>query len=911
MRERSARKQAEKILEEKSAELYELNQKLKSLNNSLEEQISERTKEIQLLAKFPDENPNPVLRASYAGVIIYCNSASKELMRNLNCTLYDKCSSELGQIISETAFLGVIYEKILKIGAKYFSFTLCPVGEAGYINIYGKDVTETKINQFEFQRTHSRLIALIKNIQEGILFEDENRRVVLANSGFCELLGISNSHEELVGISFSEISKFFTNILTKPQVFENTSAQIVNEKQATFGEELHLKNGKIIEQDYIPVFSNDRFLGHLWKYKDITFKKQAEQRLKENEEKYKNIIENMELGLVEVDGNFTITDIHNWFSKMTGFMKEELIGRELSKLITDQKSRDTLEIEKKNRLEGKSGLYEIQIIKKDGKPAWFLVSSTPVFGINKNVLGAVCIHMDISNQKRLEQSLENARFKAETAANSKQEFLANMSHEIRTPMNAIVGMTDLLEETNVNEKQSSYIEAIKASADNLLVIINDILDFSKIEAGKINLEFIDFNLKKVIDLIINSLQEKAKNKNIELLWDHDESISEFLVGDPVRLSQILTNLINNAIKFTEEGSVKLICRLVSDNNNHNVINFKVLDTGIGIEQSKLKTIFDKFTQEDSSTTRRYGGTGLGLSISKQLVELFGGYLEIESEKGFGTILSFKLTLRKGKAGNDAKVNTTLQYEESKKTLKGKKILLVEDHEINQFLAISILKDWGVEVDLAENGQIAINKVVAKDYDLILMDMQMPVMDGIEATREIRNTLKSSIPIIALTANAIKGDDIKCNEAGMNDYVSKPFDKKILFNKIVSSLEPGDRESSKISNVPYNLSGIDSLTAGDETFKQRIIEMFIDQAPDSLTQIKQSLLTSNLPELKSAAHKLKPSIDLFGIQPLQQNIRQIETFAQDQQNIEHLPLLVDELEQNLEKVIIYLKSEIHA
>ena len=380
--------------------------------------------------------------------------------------------------------------------------------------------------------------------------------------------------------------------------------------------------------------------------------------------------------------------------------------------------------------------------------------------------------------------LIKAKTRAEDSSKAKEQFLANMSHEIRTPLNGIDGMTGLLMKTNITDDQKEYLHAVRTSVDALLVIVNDILDISKIEAGKLDLEYIGFNLKESLNNTIRSLDYKAKEKGIRLQHNFDDHISTILIGDPVRLNQIIINLINNAIKFTHEGGVTLNCTLVRKTDTTNTIEFRVTDTGIGIDKDKLEKIFESFSQEDESTTRKYGGTGLGLSISTQLVQLYKGQLKVESEKNKGTSFYFEIELPCGRDTDVPEESVGVVYPVN---VKGRKVLLVEDHEINQFLATTILNEWKIEVDLAENGQIAVDKVKSGeiDYDVILMDMQMPVMGGIEATQIIRNELKSTIPIIALTANAVKGDSDKCIEAGMNDYISKPFDPSVLYNKILT------------------------------------------------------------------------------------------------------------------------------
>jgi len=382
-------------------------------------------------------------------------------------------------------------------------------------------------------------------------------------------------------------------------------------------------------------------------------------------------------------------------------------------------------------------------------------------------------------RKRTKELVES-RKRAEESAKAKEQFLANMSHEVRTPMNAIIGFTELLKDSKLNDEQKSYLGAIKTSSENLLVIINDILDFSKISSGKLVLEFIAVDIKSLINDLIYSFQVRAKSKNIYLNFEFDDKISSLLLGDPVRLQQILNNLLSNAVKFTESGRVDLCCSLLKDSKESQTLKIKVSDTGIGIDQDKLDFIFETFSQEDQSVTRKFGGTGLGLAISKQLIELYQGELLVESEKGKGTIFTIILELNKSLPTTSKTVDIS---ENERYSIEGSSILLVDDNEFNQLLVESILSDKNVKITCASNGQEALEMLNSQKFDIILMDIQMPVMDGIEATQKIRNEMKLDVPIIALTANALKDDKEKYLNAGMDSYISKPFEQQELLRVI--------------------------------------------------------------------------------------------------------------------------------
>ena len=377
-----------------------------------------------------------------------------------------------------------------------------------------------------------------------------------------------------------------------------------------------------------------------------------------------------------------------------------------------------------------------------------------------------------------------AKKKAEHTALIKAKFLSTMSHEIRTPMNAVIGLTNILIQENPRSDQVENLNTLKFSADLLLSLINDILDFSKIEAGKITFESIDFDLQLLINNIRNSMKSKAEEKNLSFEICIDENIPRVVKGDQVRLSQILTNLVANAIKFTDEGKVSIELQLISKNDDNSTIRFAVKDTGIGIPEYKFEKIFQSFSQADTDTTRKFGGTGLGLSITKKLLDLQGSHINLESEPGKGSVFFFDLTFQ---AASETK---PVQKEEIPASdfgsFKGTKILLVEDNKINVLVAKKFLNKWNLNIDTAENGQIALEMVQNTDYKLVLMDLEMPVMDGYTATQKIRQ-LKSAkfkkLPIIALSASAISDFRTKAIKVGMNEFVTKPFNPGELHNVI--------------------------------------------------------------------------------------------------------------------------------
>lgn len=432
--------------------------------------------------------------------------------------------------------------------------------------------------------------------------------------------------------------------------------------------------------------------------------------------------------------------------------------------------------------EGKTSSLDVRIILKDGTIKHIHAIGKPQHNEQGRVVKLHGAIMDITEWKDAKEALIRAKVQAEQAAIAKSQFLSTMSHEIRTPMNAVIGFTHLLMQ-DPREDQKEYLKTLKFSAENLLVLINDILDFSKIEAGKIEFEEVEFSVRDLISNIKQATTQKASEKNIQLKLMIDDDIPEIVTGDPVRLGQILTNLVSNAVKFTTKGKVTICTTLISNNSSKTTINFEVKDTGIGIPKEKQESIFESFTQASSDTTRKYGGTGLGLTITRRLLELQGSEIRLKSVEGEGSVFSFDLSF----GSSTRKISKSKTFHKMfKESLKGTRVLIAEDNQINVVLAKEFFRRWDVDCDVAENGIIALQLVKTNDYDLILMDLQMPEMDGYETTEQIRKlngTRYKELPIIALTASAMLNIQDKAFIIGMNDYISKPFNPDELYSKI--------------------------------------------------------------------------------------------------------------------------------
>jgi signal transduction histidine kinase/CheY-like chemotaxis protein len=512
-------------------------------------------------------------------------------------------------------------------------------------------------------------------------------------------------------------------------------------------------------------------------------------------------------------------------------------------------------------------------------------------------------------RKKVEEEMQRSKILAEESAKSKSDFVANMSHELRTPLGAILGFTDLLKKTELNAVQKDYLEAINSSGNNLLSIINDILDLSKLDAGKFIIEQVPFSIPELVHSVEVMFSAKAKKKNLELSCRVDPAIAKVVSGDPMRLTQILMNLIGNAIKFTEKGGVYVDCSVEKEDEEQVIVLFSVRDTGIGIPKEKLSSIFDRFTQADTDITRKYGGTGLGLAITKELVELQGGKIFLESNPEQGAEFFFSIPYTKAHGQTPVQTNPdrqSLQFDSSKK------ILIVEDNLMNQKLAAIILQNNGFETVIAENGSKAIDILKEETFDLVLMDIQMPVMDGYQATQRIRDELHISTPIIAMTAHALAGEKEKCIRAGMNDYLSKPFKETDLLLKIGHWITGATRITKELKHEKkagiVDMSFLVSQVKNNRSFITEMITLFIQQTPKDLSTLQQAIRDNDHHAVYKSAHTLRNVIGYFGLVPVVGNeLMEIEKISHTGKDMDAIQRLFDKVTIDFEKAVAELEQ----
>jgi len=620
----------------------------------------------------------------------------------------------------------------------------------------------------------------------------------------------------------------------------------------------------------------------------------------------RNLIEASLDPLFTINTEGKIMDMNNASVNITGKSRAALIGSDFFDYFTEpKKAREGYQ-----QVFAKGFVSDYPLTIRDHKLTEVLFNGSVYKSETGVVLGVVVVARDITEQKRIEKELiearvfaelatviaEEAQTKAEVtrkiaedAVKAKQQFLSNMSHEIRTPMNAIIGFTKVVLKTELSVKQKEYLTAIKVSGDALIVLINDILDLAKVDAGKMVFEQIPFRIGSSISSMLHLFEAKIQEKNIRLITEYDDNIPEMVIGDSVRLHQIMLNLLSNAVKFTNKGSITVSVKLLSQDEEKIIVQFSITDTGIGISENKLESIFENFQQASSNTSRLFGGTGLGLAIVKQLVESQDGSIKVQSTVMQGSAFSFSLPFIK------TKVTTMLEDDSIQldTEIKNIKILVVEDIALNQLLMKTLLDEFGFERDVAANGKIAIEKMQEKQYDIILMDLQMPEMNGFEATDYIRNTMQSTIPIIALTADVTTVDVAKCKAIGMNDYIAKPVDERVLYNKIIKQFKKSVAIKSNIT-VPIqdiepnekkytDLNYLIKKTKSNPSLMMEMIALYLEQTPPLILSMKQSLHEKNWTSLYAAAHKIIPSFSIMGISSDYETLaKKIQEYASTQE-----------------------------
>lgn len=859
------------------------------------------------------------------GVLVCNDDGAVKLISKSLCELLEYPQQELMQ---DKKLFSVLNQQLnIEVANKDFVKTFeikynAPSGKEMWISFSGKKIkspldnedenlwvvrnnTAGKKKEVSLGTGQTGLNKIFEEGHFGITVISNEQKILKTNTAFSDILGYSES--ELYKLSLTDISHPDDIIGKSDEVKKVLSGDISSVK----------KEKRFIRKDGVVIWTN--FTASLFEnngsgnqavifVEDITSKKKIEKELQQANANVTSLIENTDDAICSIDYDHRIIVVNNAY--INKFFEENKVrlskGMNLKEAMNKDQRLVWMSLHER-AMKGEKISVEDAVTFSDGNVRSYETSIQPIIAEGNTITGVTYFSRDVTERKKVEEELFKAKVEAERAMTAKSQFLATMSHEIRTPLNGMIGMLELLKLTKLDDKQTEFADTIQLSGEALLQIINDILDYSKIESEKMELELQPFELKKCIEETFDILYYKAQEKKIDLLYNIDKDIPQVIEGDKARLRQVLINLAGNAIKFTEKGHIIISVNKIKQDNGLIELQFAVLDTGLGIAPEQMDRLFKAFSQADVSTFRKYGGTGLGLAISSRLVALMNGKIWAESKLGEGSTFYFTIKLKsvqgtvspahmredvifskfEGTKKHTAKTDVQVAPVKNLSKQIPLQILVAEDNDVNQQLITIILKRLGYDVEMVNDGKEVLKKISEQKFDIIFMDVQMPELDGIEATREIVKKLsKNDRPkIIAMTAFALQGDKEKCIEAGMDDYISKP----IKIEEIQHLIEKWGKEKIKMrtteknaSHAPSELIDLNAIkrikdldNKNDNTFLSQVIAMFLKQAPIVIEEILVNERSGDIEKMWQAAHKLKGSSLNIGAKLLASVCKQIE------------------------------------
>lgn len=865
--------------------------------------------QIRLLSgRITHDSISQKIRTGGEGAVI--SHSVKQLLRSIRDIEEGLLSGRMAQ--NEASYRASIYTAF---GGGVFALLLV----LAILSQLNMDINLRKKAEQEVSASEEKYRNLIENAGAVMYTSDTKGLITFANNRVAELT--EYSVEELAGKHFA----FLIDPAWTEKVVHFYIDQFQQKKPASLLEFLiKTKSGKHkwVEQSAQLIFDDKRIAGFHCMVKDITEKKLVEQELslsearrKENEYRLNAIMDNSTalIYIKDLEGHYVM--VNKKFKHFFGLTDEQVIG------LTDYdiSTKELADHYKQTDEQVISSLQPIEteeIINTPTGNKHLLLLKFPLLTPDKELLGVSGIASDLTEKVEMNRQLLMALKKAESAQQIQEQFLANMSHEIRTPMNGIQGMTRLLLETQLSDEQKRFTNIISRSLNNLVVIVNNVLDFSNLKTGKLTLDSFAFNLPEILEEVKKYFDHSLVSKGLRFNLVVAKEVPQQIKGDAFRLKQVLTNLVGNAIKFTDTGHVKLEVSLKKQTDEQNEILFTLSDSGIGIPKDKLDTVFESFAQAGKKISSGYGGAGLGLTISKGLIELQGGSISVQSKQGEGSVFSFVIPF--GRTKNENIVASQSDYTAK---LSGKRILVVEDNPVNQRLIEFVLKKVNITADIAANGREAINLCEKNPpYDLIIMDLQMPVMDGYDTTIYMRMEMKLSTPIIAMTATALKEDQERSAAVGMNDFMIKPFDFNDLYTKMIRLLfnvtiqpEILETENTETPEKLYNLSLLEELD--DPSYVAEMVSFFLENVPKDIKELSSLAEQKDWTALQKKAHKIKGAASMLQSKQLAAILANIETNTRSLSNLESVPGMVKEasalfiiVQKQLEEALAALKKQ---
>lgn len=770
-------------------------------------------------------------------------------------------------------------------GIKWFSFHFYPIefnGAVIYVNIISHEITETRNRELQLEDYKHKTNAMLESTDEAFFLMSKSGDVELMNAQASKLLQILYKKQVYIGQNFIDF-------------FEGEGREVFREafSKAAEGQKIRLELPFRVGEELMwflviiaPVKKDSgEITGMSVISVDISERVRFSKAVMRSESAMRALIESMQDPFLMINKDHTVEVLNEPAKALIENIVGQTIvkGSNLLNVLTPEEQQRCLGYFERC-LKGETfNILESRI--NDHQEFWLKTNWGPVYNNKGEIIAYSLLIVDVTKEQKRQEELQQARDAAERAERLQQQFLANMSHEIRTPLNGIVGMANLLAKTELNETQQHYMDVVRYSSDNLLVLINDILDLSKIKAGKFMVEELNFNIYELLRDASANFQARAKEKGLDFSVHVNQYIPKSICGDPHRLVQILNNLLGNALKFTEKGYIKLEAKIKEGKGDLMVLEFIVSDTGIGIAENQMGAIFEAFAQEEVNVSKKFGGTGLGLTISKHLVELQGGSMNVQSEKGKGSQFSFYIPYRVLNKEIDLELKQTEPVQSrltSRKDYTGKRVLIVEDNEINQKVLSINLKQFNIDVVTALDGVEGVEILSADpNFDLVLLDLRMPKMDGTEVLKIVRKQLKLEIPVVVLTASVLKNEKAECFELGADDYMAKPFTQGQLEACLNRFLEKENSMKAPIVTVeaatPCSIKySYDNLIAlNDKDSVNSLLEQFTIHVPASLRELNELVLQQDWTAVAQRVHKLKSSFGIVYIDEVFELLQQVE------------------------------------
>ena len=906
-------------LEQLQHELAQAWQRVRELEQAIVAPASSAVDEpdivqLRLLARIPELNPNPLLRLNLAGEQVYTNPAAQHLRSQLSEAELHELHIRLGSLARRSVRLGQPQQAEVRTRQYYLQAYVVPFEEEDCVNIYLADVTARMQAEESLRASEARLreqqefTQLVLDTSPNLIYvRDADARVTFANRAMRDLQQTLGDREDRAAADpEGQEARERAHYARADAYVLATGEEVITEDPITLptGEKRWFQSVKR------PLQRPDGTLAILGVSTDITALKQAQHTLTQSEKKYRDLVYYAQALICTYDLNGIVLSVNPALAALLGRSITELQGQHVATyLLADD--RETFDAQlARMAIEGEAeGVLRIQL--EGGKELRYLLSRNFVVRQPGQAPYVISHSHDITDRVRAEQEMKRARQEAEATARARENFLANMSHEIRTPMNGVLGMTAQLAKTRLDARQQELVRIIRSSGQHLLAVLNDVLEMAKITAGKLELEQLPFNLCQSMEAAVQPLVLQAQEKGLEVVGVplRNSCPVPWIVGDAHRLNQILINLVGNAVKFTSQGRITIKGEMLSETKDTLTVRFSVQDTGPGIAPEKQTYIFESFAQAYADTARQHGGTGLGLTISRGLVEQMGGQLALESEVGKGSTFAFTLTLPKAPA--EALPAPTEETVDTS-SLAGIRILLVEDNHINRTVARMMLEPWGVVLEEATSGPAALALLEQHAYDVVLMDIQMPGMSGVEVTqrlRELPNPERAATPVIAVTANAFRADVERYLAGGFNDYLAKPFDEEELYHKIEVLV-------GRTATPTYDLSHLRELAQGRTVFVERFIRSFLTNIPVNVQELRAAAAADNWHEVARLIHHIKPNLIALSVagtdEPMAILERVHHTASEaDYFQSESLKQALNELLKAVEQALQELPSELSA